>query len=510
MAIEFATIDFETTGLSPSRDRIIEIGVVRTDIDGNILSEFSSLINPQKDVTNSSIHGIQTQDLLMAPTFKELLGGIVGSINSAVLVAHNARFDIAFLSAELERAGMRAGSIFSLCTLDLMKQKYAGGPRKLVDCCSWLSIEIMPGHEALNDAKMASKLFHVLHQGSEDDRSLIPFRSDGGQLTTVSPMNRSEVLTPIDFQSSFLQELIAGLPLATEYVGTSAADVGEYMNLLESVLIDRRIDEQEASALVDLAKIFGFTQDKVSTIHAAFLRELCEIALEDNVVSELEKNEISVVAGLLKVDGWESLLQPNSVNVPRLRTPRLALTPSAQICIDVQNAAEREDLEQQAVRAGLVVRKNFNQDVNYLVTSDSNSLSVRVRSARDYGTPIISVVVFLQLIKSQNEVVDGNLNSRQIEVSSLLTLTNEGPPQNLQGKAIVVSGNLRKLTREAAESAIRVRGGRSPGSVSRKTFALVLGENPGANKQRSARELNIPVLDEAGFEVLLETGELPK
>ena len=85
MAIEFATIDFETTGLSPSRDRIIEIGVVRTDIDGKILSEFSSLINPQKDVTNSSIHGIQTQDLLMAPTFKELLGGIVGSINSAVL-----------------------------------------------------------------------------------------------------------------------------------------------------------------------------------------------------------------------------------------------------------------------------------------------------------------------------------------------------------------------------------------------------------------------------------------
>jgi DNA ligase (NAD+) len=89
-------------------------------------------------------------------------------------------------------------------------------------------------------------------------------------------------------------------------------------------------------------------------------------------------------------------------------------------------------------------------------------------------------------------------------------LINEGPPQNLQGKAIVVSGNLRKLTREAAESAIRVRGGRSPGSVSRKTFALVLGENPGANKQRSARDLNIPVLDEAGFEVLLETGELPK
>ena len=82
-------------------------------------------------------------------------------------------------------------------------------------------------------------------------------------------------------------------------------------------------------------------------------------------------------------------------------------------------------------------------------------------------------------------------------------------PQTLVGKAVVVTGTLANYSREGAEAAIKSRGGKSPGSVSAKTFAVVLGESPGASKVTKAEQLGIPVLDEAGFEVLLETGELP-
>ncbi|MFM9131472.1 MAG: BRCT domain-containing protein, partial [Actinomycetota bacterium] len=51
--------------------------------------------------------------------------------------------------------------------------------------------------------------------------------------------------------------------------------------------------------------------------------------------------------------------------------------------------------------------------------------------------------------------------------------------------------------------------GKSPGSVSAKTFAVVVGAEPGASKLTKAEQLGIPVLDEAGFETLLRTGELP-
>jgi DNA ligase (NAD+) len=84
-----------------------------------------------------------------------------------------------------------------------------------------------------------------------------------------------------------------------------------------------------------------------------------------------------------------------------------------------------------------------------------------------------------------------------------------GQPKTLAGKSIVVTGTLEGYSRDEAEAAIKVRGGKSPGSVSSKTTAVVVGEGPGASKLSRAEELGVPVLDEAGFQHLLDTGELP-
>ncbi len=83
------------------------------------------------------------------------------------------------------------------------------------------------------------------------------------------------------------------------------------------------------------------------------------------------------------------------------------------------------------------------------------------------------------------------------------------PEQTLAGKTVVVTGAVPGYTREGAEEAIVARGGKSPGSVSKKTFALVVGEAPGAAKTKKAEDLGIPTIDAAGFDALLETGELP-
>ncbi len=85
-----------------------------------------------------------------------------------------------------------------------------------------------------------------------------------------------------------------------------------------------------------------------------------------------------------------------------------------------------------------------------------------------------------------------------------------GAEQSLAGKSVVVTGTLPDFTREEAEEAILARGGKSPGSVSAKTFALVLGTEPGTAKLRKAEELGIPVVDGARFPDLLESGEIPE
>ena len=82
------------------------------------------------------------------------------------------------------------------------------------------------------------------------------------------------------------------------------------------------------------------------------------------------------------------------------------------------------------------------------------------------------------------------------------------PPQTLAGRAVVVTGTLEGFSRDQARSAIAARGGKSPGGVSSRTFALVAGADPGASKINKAAEAGVPVIDEAAFKRLLETGEL--
>lgn len=78
-------------------------------------------------------------------------------------------------------------------------------------------------------------------------------------------------------------------------------------------------------------------------------------------------------------------------------------------------------------------------------------------------------------------------------------------PEPLKGITAVVTGTLAGFTRDGAKEAVESRGGKVSGSVSKKTHFVVVGENPGSKADR-ARELKVPVLDEAGFEVLLADG----
>ena len=80
-------------------------------------------------------------------------------------------------------------------------------------------------------------------------------------------------------------------------------------------------------------------------------------------------------------------------------------------------------------------------------------------------------------------------------------------PRNLLGLSVVVTGSLPGFSRDEAREAILLRGGKASGSVSKNTSFVVVGDNPGS-KHDKAVQLGVPVLDEAGFRVLLDGGPL--
>jgi DNA ligase (NAD+) len=120
--------------------------------------------------------------------------------------------------------------------------------------------------------------------------------------------------------------------------------------------------------------------------------------------------------------------------------------------------------------------------------------------------PVIakSVCEFFALDRNR-EVIDklrrAGVNFAGVERSTL--------PPTLAGKSVVVTGTLESMSRDKAVEAVKARGGSSPGSVSKKTAYLVAGDEPGQAKVTKAEECGVPVIDEAAFLHLLETGEVP-
>jgi DNA ligase (NAD+) len=146
-------------------------------------------------------------------------------------------------------------------------------------------------------------------------------------------------------------------------------------------------------------------------------------------------------------------------------------------------------------------------DVDAIMAADEQNLA-----AVDGVGPIIAASVVRWFASKVNRSVVERLRVAGVnltEPGAGGTDGIQGVPQTLAGKSVVVSGTLEGFTREEAEEAIVTRGGKSPGSVSKKTFALVVGESPGASKVTKAEQVGVPIVEGAGFADLLETGRLP-
>jgi len=126
-------------------------------------------------------------------------------------------------------------------------------------------------------------------------------------------------------------------------------------------------------------------------------------------------------------------------------------------------------------------------------------------SAIDGVGGVIAESVATWFATKQNKSLINKLRKGGVQFDNVVVV--DAPP-TLAGKTVVVTGTLERFGREEAQRAIKDRGGKSASSVSAKTFALVVGNEPGAAKVKKAIELGVPQIDERAFERLLETGQL--
>src|SRR5690349_16832145 len=97
----FAVIDLETTGLVTGLNhRVAELAVVHVEPDGSISGAWETLVTPGRDLGPQHIHGIAAADVMDAPKFADIAPRLVELLAGRIIVAHNATFDVGFLTAE--------------------------------------------------------------------------------------------------------------------------------------------------------------------------------------------------------------------------------------------------------------------------------------------------------------------------------------------------------------------------------------------------------------------------
>jgi DNA polymerase-3 subunit epsilon len=119
-----AFVDLETTGTTPTGDRVTEIGIVRV-AEGEFVDEWSTLVNPECSIPEDIriLTGITNEMVRDKPTFSELRREIHQRLEGHLFVAHNARFDYGFIKNEFRRVDMRYTADV-LCTVRLSRRLY--------------------------------------------------------------------------------------------------------------------------------------------------------------------------------------------------------------------------------------------------------------------------------------------------------------------------------------------------------------------------------------------------
>ena len=421
--VGFVVFDFETTGLSPASDRVIDIGMVRTDANGNPLSYWSSLINPQQAVRATEIHGISDDDVAGAPLFADAFDDILRRIQGQVLVAHNAKFDMSFLKAEMARTGWDLPKTPVICTMQESKNFIPGlTKRNLQTCISALGVNQKVEHRALGDATLTTTLVNFYLSGkTNEERSkvLLGFLNDAAKVKWPTKQTFPDIPKSKSTQrhwrntstNSQIMKIFKTM-MPDDLLGDNPEEIElSYAQTLIEALEDGDISTDEISALNELAKSLEMATNMQLQIHAKIMRVLAEESWKDGVVSRSEQTEIVTTGESLGFSESESKLFIKEIeelrastigadakNIPENWNLGEPLHVGDKVVITGCYEVGRDELENQARALGVRITGAISGKTSMLV-SDGTIGGNKDNDAKKLGVRTISPEVFRELLK---------------------------------------------------------------------------------------------------------------
>ena len=170
--VSFAVVDFETTGLNPETDRIVQLAAVIVNGDGEIIDSFDTIVKPESPAEYQHgaehIHGISAEQVSNGMPLHTALEKLWDISTGNVFTAHNAPFDLGFLHAESKRVGLNGSIEVHIDTLELSRRiSGADNSRRhnLFALCEHYGIERDKVHDAKSDATATAQLLmHLIKE----------------------------------------------------------------------------------------------------------------------------------------------------------------------------------------------------------------------------------------------------------------------------------------------------------------------------------------------------------
>ena len=385
--IEYVVLDTETTGTMKA-DRIVEIALVAFK-GTEVIEEWSTLVNPQRDVGKTNIHGITASMVSSAPIFEDVINDIFRIINNRVLVAHNLGFDARMLIQEFNRAKTQGDIGKGFCTMSAARRLLPSGKSSLTDACNEFGIKIIDAHSALGDCKMTMELFNQL---SDDEQEVSPAMVDYS-----SDMNPARVLVRTAFNNK-KDDALERIQAFTKKVPFPTSDEKfiAYLLLLNMAMQDLIISSEEESELNKWAEDLGVNRKDVIKLHTGYLDSFIQAALRDGVITLQEREMIEKVGSALHLPVViPETAQPIKANSDNLSVGKKVCFTGAAIGFNGEQIS-REDLEALAAKVGLhPVNDVTKKGCDVLVAADESSMSGKAKKAKDWEIPVISVEKFI-------------------------------------------------------------------------------------------------------------------
>ena len=425
---KFVVLDVETSGLDPKNDRIVEIALV-TFQNGKPIEEWNTLLNPEGSVGPTSIHGISEFDVQDAPKFHEVAEDITSRILNVAIVAHNAKFDLAFLKNEFLRSTNVVPELNFICTLSASSYYLPDIPRRrLVDCCSEIGIEIQNSHSALGDAVATGKLMtYYLNSNkypsprkSDIEATSQNFvelgatnlATDNRSITVSSRKNlKVKEFNRVRPSYNSLVRLLATSSLEEIFANSQEPGAFEYLEKVIEALEDGAINEVETAEIGKIAEIYGLQKAMVEKLNFQLLNALAHEALKDELVSMAERKELVEIAKFLSIEEKEITKVVKHAKEERAQKLGDDLKPLPEgwnlgqpllvgdrVVFTGCDPEERAKLEFQSKKVGIAITGSVSAKTKYLVTDGSYSGN-KVRDAEKFGTPKINPEQYKTLLK---------------------------------------------------------------------------------------------------------------